>query len=167
MAIEIRTINTRLEAINPTLSRILNRLTVDPRFAKTSISSYQHYKKNYAEIKVPLHNSQVQVSHVASEAQITDVQFSLLLAMAQTYQWSPWRALLLDDPTQHHDLVHAASVFDVLRDYIADYGFQIILATHDSVQAKFFKRKLENDGIPCTLYNLKSTENGVVSENFI
>jgi len=161
---EIQTINTRLEAINPTLGRILKRLTVDPRFANTSISSYQYYKKNHADIKVPLHGSSALVAHVASEAQITDVQFSFLLAMAQTYQWSPWKALLLDDPTQHHDLVHAASVFDLLRDYIVDHGFQVVLATHDSVQAKFFMRKLENDGIPCSLYNLRSTKLGVIAE---
>lgn len=161
---EIQTINKRLEAINPTLGRILKRLTVDPRFADTSISSYQHYKKNYADVKVPLHGSRALVAHVASEAQITDVQFSFLLAMAQTYQWSPWKALLLDDPTQHHDLVHAASVFDLLRDYIVDHGFQVVMATHDSVQAKFFMRKLENDGVPCSLYNLRSTESGVIAE---
>jgi exonuclease SbcC len=161
---EIETINTRLEAINPTLGRILKRLTVDPRFAETNISSYQYYKKNHADIKVPLHGSTALVAHVASEAQITDVQFSFLLAMAQTYQWSPWKALLLDDPTQHHDLVHASSVFDILRDYIVDHGFQVVLATHDSVQAKFFMRKLQNDGIPCSLYNLRSTELGVIAE---
>lgn len=161
---EIQAINARLEAINPTLGKILKRLTVDPRFADTSISSYQHYKKNYADIKVPLHGSSALVAHVASEAQITDVQFSFLLAMAQTYQWSPWKALLLDDPTQHHDLVHAASVFDLLRDYIVDHGFQVVMATHDSVQAKFFMRKLENDGIPCSLYYLRSTESGVIAE---
>jgi DNA repair protein SbcC/Rad50 len=162
--VEIGKINTRLEAINPTLGRILNRLTVDPRFAETHVESYSYYKKSHADMKVPLHKSTVRVSDVASEAQITDVQFSFLLAMAQTYQWSPWKALLLDDPTQHHDLVHASSVFDILRDYIADYGFQVVLATHDSVQAKFFLRKLENDGIPCSLVSLKSTEQGVVVE---
>jgi ABC-type phosphonate transport system ATPase subunit len=110
---------------------------------------------------VLLNDSKVPVTHVASEAQLTDVQFSFLLAMATKYLWTNWRALLLDDPTQHHDLVHAASVFDLLRDYIADLGFQVILATHDSVQADFFIRKLENDGLPCTLYVLEADENGV------
>ncbi|MCI5224389.1 MAG: hypothetical protein D3924_17410 [Candidatus Electrothrix sp. AR4] len=57
-------------------------------------------------------------------------------------KWIPWRALLLDDPTQHHDLVHASSVFDLLRDYISDLGFQVMLSTHDSQQANFFRRKL-------------------------
>jgi len=59
----------------------------------------------------------------------------------------PWKALLLDDPTQHHDLVHASSVFDVLRDYIIDFDYQV-MSTDDSIQAKFFQRKLENEGVP-------------------
>lgn len=67
--------------------------------------------------------------------------------MALVYQWSPWKGLLLDDPTQHHDLVHASAVFDVLRDYISEYGFQIIMTTQDPVQARYFARKLKNDGI--------------------
>jgi ABC-type cobalamin/Fe3+-siderophores transport system ATPase subunit len=63
-------------------------------------------------------------------------------AMALEHQWSPWRGLLLDDPTPHHDLAHAASVFDVLQDYIIDHGFQVVIATHDALQARYFMRKL-------------------------
>jgi ABC-type hemin transport system ATPase subunit len=98
---------------------------------------------------------------VASEAQMTDLQLTFLLAMAQQHHWSPWRALLLDDPTQHHDLVHASAVFDLLRDYIADYSFQVVIATHDALQARFFMRKLENDGIASRLWTLKPTDAGV------
>jgi DNA repair protein SbcC/Rad50 len=119
---------------------------VEPRFANTNLNSFLYYKKQHANVKVVLHGEKVIASHVASEAQITDLQFAFLLAMARTYQWSSWKALLLDNPTQHHDLVHASAVFDLLRDYIVDHNFQILLARHDSVQAKFFVRKLENDG---------------------
>ena len=107
----------------------------------------------------------VLVSQVASEAQITDLQLTFLLAMAQKYSWTSWKTLLLDDPTQHHDLVHASAVFDLLRDYIADHGFQVLMATHDPVQAKFFMRKLENDGIPVNLVMLNSTEEGVTARS--
>ncbi|WP_199269901.1 hypothetical protein [Algibacter sp. L1A34] len=47
------------------------------------------------------------VNQIASEAQLTDLQLTFMLAMAKQHHWTPWRALLLDDPTQHHDLVHA------------------------------------------------------------
>ena len=84
-----------------------------------------------------------------------------MLAMAHVHRWSPWKALLLDDPTQHHDLVHAAAVFDLLRDYIVDYGFQVVVATHDAVQARFFLRKLQNDGIEARLWGITLGTNGV------
>ena len=51
----------------------------------------------------------------------------------------------------------------VLRDFIADHGFQIMMGTHDSVHANFFKRKLQNDGVPVKVYSLVPTENGVVA----
>ena len=76
------------------------------------------------------------------------------LAMALQHRWCPWQALLLDDPTQHHDLVHASAVFDLLRDYIADHGFQVLLATHDALQARFLHRKLRNDGLPTAIWTL-------------
>ncbi len=84
--------------------------------------------------------------------------------MANTYQWTPWKALLLDDPTQHHDLVHSAGVFDLLRDYIIDQKFQVLLGTHDSVHAHFFQRKLQNDGVPAKIWNLKADDSGVKAE---
>jgi ABC-type lipoprotein export system ATPase subunit len=58
-------------------------------------------------------------------------------------------------------LVHASAVFDLLRDYIADYSFQVVIATHDALQARFFMRKLENDGIASRLWTLKPTDAGV------
>jgi ATPase subunit of ABC transporter with duplicated ATPase domains len=104
------------------------------------------------------------VPDVASEAQLTDLQLTFLLSMAMSHQWSPWKALLLDDPTQHHDLVHASAVFDLLRDYIVDHQFQVVIATHDALQARYFLRKLQNDGIEAKIWTLAPTENGVTAE---
>jgi ABC-type lipoprotein export system ATPase subunit len=140
---------------------LLNRVVRDPRFAETNLEVSNRYNKQHAKTIVSLHGKQTEVLAVASEAQMTDLQLTFLLAMAQQHHWSPWRALLLDDPTQHHDLVHASAVFDLLRDYIADYGFQIVIATHDALQARFFMRKLENDGIASRLWTLKPTDGGV------
>ncbi|SDE65027.1 exonuclease SbcC [Mucilaginibacter pineti] len=159
---ELQIVYERLRSVNPLWQSLLKRIIVEPRFSSTALDSYGHYKKSHASVNVQLHESDVLVSHVASEAQITDLQLTFLLAMAHKYHWTPWKTLLLDDPTQHHDLVHASAVFDLLRDFVADYDFQIIMATHDPVQAKFFMRKLENDGIPVNIITLGAAENGVL-----
>lgn len=158
---ELQVVYERLRSVNPIWQSLLKRVIVEPRFSSTALNSYGHYKKSHASVNVQLHESDVLVSHVASEAQITDLQLTFLLAMAHKYHWTPWKTLLLDDPTQHHDLVHASAVFDLLRDFVADYDFQIVMTTHDPVQAKFFMRKLENDGIPAKIIMLGAAENGV------
>lgn len=160
---ELKGIHEIIESINPLWNRLLRRIVIDPRFSETVLKSYSSRNKPHANVKVPLHGENTSAHYVASEAQITDLQLTFLLALAQNYEWTPWRALLLDDPTQHHDLVHASAVFDLLRDYIAENNFQVLLATHDSVQAKFFMRKLQNDGIPARLCTLQATSTGVIS----
>jgi len=160
---EIDTVNDQILSINPFWKKLLQRTVVDPRFAQTTLNSYSYYKKPQAEVKVSLHGNEVLASHVASEAQLTDLQLTFLLSMAYKYQWSNWKGLLLDDPTQHHDLVHAAGVFDLLRDYIFDHDFQVLLSTHDPIHAKFFMRKLENDGVPVKLWTLRPTNSGVIA----
>lgn len=158
---ELDVVHERIVSINPLWKKLLKRIIIDPRFSQTQLDSFSYYKKQHANVNVKLHNNDVLVSQVASEAQITDLQLTFMLAMAQKYQWTSWRSLLLDDPTQHHDLVHASAVFDLLRDYIADFDFQILMATHDPIQARFFKRKLENDGITVNICTLFATEDGV------
>jgi DNA repair protein SbcC/Rad50 len=162
---QLEQIQQYILTINTPWQELLNRVVLDPRFAKTTLHNFTYYRKQHAEVKVPLHDGEINARLVASEAQITDLQFTFLLAMALNNQWSPWKALLLDDPTQHHDLVHASSVFDLLRDYIVDHQFQVLLATHDSVHAKFFLRKLQNDGIPVNFIELKAVPEGVIAES--
>jgi len=161
---ELETTHGYLRAINPVWNSLLKRVVVNPRFADTLLNSYTYRSKPQAEVKVKMHGTDTDVVQIASEAQITDLQLTFMLSMANTYHWTPWRGLLLDDPTQHHDLVHSASVFDLLRDYIVNKEFQILLGTHDSVHANFFKRKLYNDGIPAKIWSLKSDDKGVKAE---
>ncbi|MDE7312609.1 MAG: hypothetical protein K2N87_13470 [Eubacterium sp.] len=104
------------------------------------------------------------MAEIASEGQIADLQLSFMLAMANKYSWTPWKALLLDDPMQHHDLVHISSVVDVLRDYIADSGYQVMLSTHDLLQADYYARKFKNDGIKYKIYQLVAEKGGVSAE---
>lgn len=158
---ELETTHGYLQEINPRWNALLSRVVVNPRFAETSLNSYNYRNKPQAEVNVKMHGASTKVMDVASEAQITDIQLTFMLAMANTYEWTPWKGLLLDDPTQHHDLVHSASVFDLLRDYIINNKYQILLGTHDSVHANFFKRKLDNDGVPARIWNLTSDNDGV------
>ena len=166
LSTEINSIHEKIKSINPYWNQLLRKIVIDPRFSNTILESYTYYNKPHADVKIGLHGDKVLASDIASEAQITDLQLTFLLSMAYKYQWSSWKGLLLDDPTQHHDLVHASGVFDLLRDYIVDHDFQIILATHDAVQAKFLYRKLENDGIPSKIWNLESSETGVIAKEF-
>ncbi len=132
-----------IEPVIPTQQALLRRMVRERRFEKATVAFQQRYNKQLAEIEVPLNGIPTPVGLVASEAQATEVQLSFLLALALSHRWCGWRALLLDDPTQHHDLIHASAVFDVLRDFVADHGFQLLLATHDAGQARFWSANSE------------------------
>lgn len=161
---EVNGVHNKIKAINPLWVSLLKKIVVNPRFVDTQLESFSHRNKSQAEVKINLHDEKVSVMQVASEAQATDLQLTFMLSMASTYKWTPWKSLLLDDPTQHHDLVHASGVFDLLRDYISDQGFQVLMGTHDVVQAKFFQRKLQNDSIDVKLWRLIANNDGVRAE---
>lgn len=162
---ESENLNDQLDSINEPWQRLLKRIVINPLISSAPLlrnTTLRNQPK--ATISASIHNQKIDIAKIASEAQLTDLQLTLMLAMANKYQWTPWKALLLDDPTQHHDLVHASSVFDVLRDYIIDLNYQVMMSTHDSIQAKFFHRKLENEGIPSKIYQLVSRKGGVTAE---
>lgn len=160
---EIANVQKHVLAVVPRWQALLKRVVREPRFTGTNLDFRSLYRKERAEVSVPLHGELVPVPAIASEAQLTDLQLTFLLSMALEHQWSSWRGLLLDDPTQHHDLVHASAVFDVLRDYIVDHGFQVVIATHDALQARYFMRKLQNDGIEARIWSLAPTPEGVTA----
>ncbi|WP_219703970.1 AAA family ATPase [Marinomonas lutimaris] len=163
---EIENVQKHVLAVVPRWQALLKRVVREWRFSDANLDFRSSYKKVHAGVSVPLNGAAVPVPSIASEAQLTDLQLTFLLSMALDHQWSSWRCLLLDDPTQHHDLVHASSVFDVLRDYVVDHGFQVVIATHDALQARYFMRKLQNDGIEARILSLVPTPDGVtVSES--
>jgi len=161
---EIGNVQKYVRKVVPRWQALLKRVVRETRFHEASLNFFTHYNRERAEVLVPLGNKSAPVPDVASEAQLTDLQLTFLLSMAMSHQWSPWKALLLDDPTQHHDLVHASAVFDLLRDYIVDHGFQVVIATHDALQARYFLRKLRNDGIDAKIWTLVPTEHGVTAK---
>ena len=160
----IEKIRDKIADVVPHWQAILRRIVQEPRFSGTNLSYYKSRTRDHASIQVGLGDERVGVADVASQAQMTDLQLSFMLSMATIHQWSPWKALLLDDPTQHHDLVHASSVFDVLRDFIAEHDFQVVLTTHDAQQARFLMRKLNNDGIDARLWTLEPSLHGMTAK---
>lgn len=161
---EIENIQKHVVKMVPRWQMLLKRVVRESRFHEASLKFFNLYNKDRVDVSVPFGRKAVPVPDIASEAQLTDLQLTFLLSMAINHQWSPWKALLLDDPTQHHDLVHASAVFDLLRDYIVDHGFQVVIATHDALQARYFLRKLQNDGIEAKIWTLVQTENGVTAQ---
>lgn len=162
---ESEKIHEQLNAINEPWKRLLKRIVINPLISTAPLlSNTTSRNKPIAKTSAIIHDQNIDITNIASEAQITDLQLTLMLSMANKYQWTSWKALLLDDPTQHHDLVHASSVFDVLRDYIIDLDYQVMMSTHDSTQAKFFQRKLENEGVKSKIYQLVARKGGVTAE---
>jgi DNA repair exonuclease SbcCD ATPase subunit len=86
--------------------------------------------------------------YILSEGQLGEVSLAAMLAAGTTFPWSRWRALLLDDPTQYNDLIHATALFDVLRNLVRFARYQIVVSTHDNEQANFLRRKLDGIDIP-------------------
>ena len=76
-----------------------------------------------------------------SEGQLGAVNLGLLLSANLTYSWSKWRAVLIDDPLQYADIVNASAFMDVVCNLVRQKGYQVILSTHDPVQADFCLRK--------------------------
>lgn len=89
-----------------------------------------------------------------SEGQLSALSVAALLAASTTFGWSRWRGLLLDDPLQHNDVIHASAFMDLLRQMVLGLGYQIILSTHDSAEAEFLTRKCRSAGIPHRVHEL-------------
>jgi DNA repair exonuclease SbcCD ATPase subunit len=102
---------------------------------------------------------------VLSEGQLAANGFSILCAASTAYRWSRWRALLLDDPLQHNDIIHTAAFVDVMRNLVELEGYQLIMSSHDRAESDFIARKFDAAGLACTTVLLTApSENGVISD---
>ena len=98
-----------------------------------------------------------------SEGQLAANGFSILCAASTAYPWSRWRALLLDDPLQHNDIIHTAAFIDVMRNMVELNGYQLIMSSHDRGESDFIARKFDAAGLPCTTVLLTApSDRGVV-----
>jgi DNA repair exonuclease SbcCD ATPase subunit len=100
---------------------------------------------------------------VLSEGQLAANGFSILCAASTAYTWSRWRALLLDDPLQHNDIIHTAAFVDVMRNMVELNRYQLIMSSHDRGESDFIARKFDAAGLPCTTVLLTApSDKGVV-----
>lgn len=63
-------------------------------------------------------------------------------------------SLLLDDPLQHNDIIHAAAFVDLMRNLVERRGYQLLMSSHDRSEAEFISRKFDAASIPCTVLEL-------------
>ncbi|MDX8518193.1 AAA family ATPase [Mesorhizobium dulcispinae] len=106
----------------------------------------------------PIENAQYKTTLppqlVLSEGQMAANGFSILCAASTAYRWSRWRALLLDDPLQHNDIIHAAAFVDVMRNLVELKGYQLLMSSHKRDEGEFIARKFDAAGLPCTVVEL-------------
>lgn len=89
-----------------------------------------------------------------SEGQLSALSVSALLAASTTFSWSRWRGLLLDDPLQHNDIIHASAFMDLLRQMVRELEYQVVVSTHDTSEAEFLARKCRSSGVPFKVHEL-------------
>ena len=99
-----------------------------------------------------------------SEGQLSALSVSALLAASTSFRWSRWRGLLMDDPLQHNDVIHASAFMDLMRQLVRKLGYQVVMSTHDSAEAAFLARKCESAGIPLRVHELQPPgDDGLIS----
>lgn len=104
--------------------------------------------------EVPAHLKGIDPTLIHSEGQMAALAVSMLCAASITFPWSRWKALVLDDPLQHNDAIHAAAFADLTSNLIKTKGYQVLLSTHDLGQAEFLQRKFRANQVPCTSLRL-------------
>ena len=140
----LRPLNRRIERFNAVISPFDFKYQVAAKVTTTSTDVRQSM-----EIMNPEDDTARSYDPNAflSEGQASALGLSVLFAAATEYPWSRWPALLLDDPLQNTDLIHASAFIDVIRGMILDRGFQVIISTHDMDEADFISRKCQRGGV--------------------
>lgn len=128
--------------------RYLRALVHDERFHDIEAMYEPSARSAALKFVVSVNGSGTEAELILSEGQLGEVSLGAMLAASTAFPWSRWRALLLDDPTQYNDLIHATSLYDVVRNLVRSAGYQVFLSTHDREQADFLRRKLEGFRVP-------------------
>lgn len=122
---------------------------VDKNSSKMGLNFRDPFENNLFDKSLP---PQV----ILSEGQLAANGFSILCAASTAYPWSRWRALMLDDPLQHSDIIHGAAFVDLMRNLVEMRGYQLLMSSHDRSEAEFISRKFDAAGLPCKMIYLTS-----------
>lgn len=140
-----------LSPLKSVFTGYVRALVQDERFHDIGVEAKVQARSGTVAFPLPFegdgYDSTARAEYILSEGQLSDLSLAVLLAASTSYRWSRWNALLLDDPTQYNDLVHATAILEVIRGLVQQKGYQIILSTHDDDQADFFLRKLKSSKI--------------------
>lgn len=145
-----RVIDDFNEAMLSTPSETI-RFNAEHRVDATRFEMMLHYRDR---IENATFETDLPPQLVLSEGQLAANGFSILCAASTAYPWSRWRALLLDDPLQHNDIIHTAAFVDVMRNLVDQKRYQLIMSSHDRAETDFITRKFEAAGLPCSVVTL-------------
>ena len=134
-------------ALGETLEWTTNARASDMRFSEFDARPTPHVSGQ------PIHGWFA--GHFFSEGQLAALQISSMITASILLPWSRWRALLLDDPLQHADVIKVGAFADLMRGLAQDHGHQIILTTHDTDQAEFIATKFRAVNLPATIVHFE------------
>ncbi|GLQ87250.1 AAA family ATPase [Dyella flagellata] len=156
-----------LDPLQLLANRINQAILCDPRIG-IGLTLQKRGIKQSASVtgEMPKNLNSVDPMLVHSEGQMAALAVSMLCAASLTYPWSRWRALILDDPLQHNDAIHAAAFADFIGNLVRAKSYQVLLSTHDLGQAEFLQRKFCARNIPCAVLNLLGRGNNGVDWAF-
>lgn len=160
-----------LEPLNKTIGRFSRALMtwaddLAINYSATHHASRSELRQNTVVTLPSGETSPIDINpnHFFSEGQLSALSVSALLAASTTFRWSRWPALLMDDPLQHNDVIHASAFMDLMRQLVRQLRYQVIMSTHDSAEAAFLIRKCRSAGIPLRVHELLPPGNdGLVS----
>jgi DNA repair exonuclease SbcCD ATPase subunit len=144
-----------LKPLNDLMSKINRAILTDPdvgldlEFNRNAVRQKARRPKN-----APSSVENLDPLLVHSEGQMAALAVSILCAASLTFTWSRWRGLVMDDPLQHNDVLHASAFADLMRNLVRENGYQVLVSTHDMGQADFLRRKFVAGNVPCTVVQL-------------
>jgi DNA repair protein SbcC/Rad50 len=147
-----------IKPLDALMKRINQAILCDPRVGIDLHVKNRKIEQSASKTgEVPDSIDEIDPVLVHSEGQMAALAVSMLCAASLTYPWSRWRALVLDDPLQHNDAIHASAFADLVGNVVLEKDYQVLLSTHDIGQAEFLQRKFDARRIPCATLSLLGT----------
>ena len=144
-----------IEPLDDLMKQINLAILCDPRVGiNLQVKNKRIEQVAYKSGEVPSGEGSIDPVLVHSEGQMAALGVSMLAAASLTYPWSRWRALVLDDPLQYNDAIHASAFADLMSNIVREQQYQLLISTHDAAQAEFLRRKFDSRRIPCSMLNL-------------